>query len=63
MGNFYGACPQTARNFEIRVSIIGAVQGLGVQTNYSGYINQATLSNSPQGLCGILLAAAEMEVQ
>jgi hypothetical protein len=38
------------------------VQGLGVQINYPGYINQLpTLSNSPHGLCAILLAASEME--
>jgi rhamnogalacturonyl hydrolase YesR len=44
-------------------TITDAVQGLSVQSNYTGYVNQATLSNSPQGLCGVLLAAAEMEVQ
>lgn len=43
-------------------SITGAVQGMGVQINYAGYINQLpTLSNSPHGLCAILLAASEME--
>jgi unsaturated rhamnogalacturonyl hydrolase len=45
-------------------TINGAVQGLGVQNNYAGYINQLpTLSNSSHGLCAILLAAAEMEAQ
>jgi hypothetical protein len=35
---------------------------MGVQNNYMGYINQLpTVSNSPHGLCAILLAAAEME--
>jgi hypothetical protein len=43
-------------------TITGAVQGMGVQNNYAGYINQLpTLSNSPHGLCAILLAAAVME--
>jgi len=43
-------------------TITGAVQGMGVQVNYLGYINQLpTLSNSPHGLCAILLAASEME--
>ncbi len=43
-------------------TITGAVQGMGVQVNYAGYINQLpTLSNSPHGLCAILLAASEME--
>lgn len=44
-------------------TITDAVQGLSVQSNYAGYINQTTLSNSSHGLCGILLAAAEMEAQ
>jgi unsaturated rhamnogalacturonyl hydrolase len=44
-------------------TINGAVQGMGVQTSYSGYINQSTLSNSPHGLCAILLAASEMEAR
>jgi len=45
-------------------TITGAVQGMGVQNNYAGYINQLpTLSNSPHGLCAILLAAAEMEAR
>jgi unsaturated rhamnogalacturonyl hydrolase len=44
-------------------TITGAVGGLSVQNDYAGYVNQSTVSNSSQGLCGILLAAAEMEVQ
>jgi len=44
-------------------SINGAVQGMGVQTDYAGYVNQATLSDSPHGLCAILLAASEMEAE
>lgn len=28
-----------------------------------GYINQSTLSDSPHGLCAILLAASEMEAR
>lgn len=44
-------------------TINGAVQGMGVQTNYAGYINQTTLANSPHGLCAILLAASEMEAR
>jgi unsaturated rhamnogalacturonyl hydrolase len=44
-------------------TITGAVQGVSVGNNYASYINQATLSNSPHGLCAILLAAAEMEAQ
>jgi unsaturated rhamnogalacturonyl hydrolase len=44
-------------------AINGAVQGMGVQTSYAGYVSQATLSNSPHGLCAILLAAAEMEAR
>ena len=43
--------------------INGAVQGMGVQTDYAGYINQTALSNSPHGLCAILLAASEMEAR
>jgi unsaturated rhamnogalacturonyl hydrolase len=44
-------------------TINGAVQGMSVQTSYSGYINQTALSNSPHGLCAILLAASEMEAR
>jgi rhamnogalacturonyl hydrolase YesR len=45
-------------------TINGAVQGMGVQTSYAGYINQTpTLSNSPHGLCAVLLAASEMEAR
>ena len=45
-------------------TINGAVQGMGVQTSYAGYVNQTpTLSNSPHGLCAILLAASEMEAR
>ena len=44
-------------------TINGAVQGMGVQTNYAGYLNQTVLSNSPHGLCAILLAASEMEAR
>jgi unsaturated rhamnogalacturonyl hydrolase len=44
-------------------TITDAVEGLSVQNNYAGYVGASTLSNSPQGLCGILLAAAEMEAQ
>ncbi|HSY41989.1 MAG TPA: glycoside hydrolase family 88 protein [Polyangia bacterium] len=44
-------------------TITDAVGGLSVQNNYAGYVNQSTVSNSSQGLCGILLAAAEMEAQ
>jgi rhamnogalacturonyl hydrolase YesR len=44
-------------------TITDAVQGVSVNSNYAAYINQATLSNSSHGLCGILLAAAEMEAQ
>jgi hypothetical protein len=45
-------------------TITGAVKGMGVQVDYAGYINQLpTLSNSPHGLCAILLAASEMEAR
>jgi unsaturated rhamnogalacturonyl hydrolase len=44
-------------------SISGAVRGMGVQNDYAGYVNQTRLSDSPHGLCAILLAAAEMEAQ
>ena len=44
-------------------TITDAVQGVSVNSTYAAYINQTTLSNSSHGLCGILLAAAEMEAQ
>ncbi|HKU42577.1 MAG TPA: glycoside hydrolase family 88 protein [Polyangiales bacterium] len=43
--------------------IRGAVQGMGVQNDYAGYIAQMQLSNSPHGLCAILLASSEMEAR
>jgi unsaturated rhamnogalacturonyl hydrolase len=46
-----------------RPSIQNAVQGMGVQTDYAGYVNQRRLTDSPHGLCAILLAASEMEAQ
>ncbi len=43
-------------------SISGAVHGMGVEDDYAGYVNQTPLvTDSPHGLCAILLAAAEME--
>ena len=47
-------------------SITGAVKGMGVQNNYAGYVATTLmplLSDSPHGLCSILLAASEMEAQ
>lgn len=44
-------------------SITGAVQGMGVQANYADYVNKMVLTNSSHGLCGILLASAEMEAR
>jgi unsaturated rhamnogalacturonyl hydrolase len=38
-----------------------AVQGMGVQSDYSGYVNKERLQNSPHGLCAVLLAASRME--
>ena len=47
-------------------SITGAVKGMGVQNNYAAYVATTLmplLTDSPHGLCAILLAAAEMEAQ
>jgi unsaturated rhamnogalacturonyl hydrolase len=47
-------------------SITGAVKGMGVQNNYAAYVATTMmplLTDSPHGLCAILLAAAEMEAQ
>ncbi len=45
-----------------RPNITAAVHGMGVQDNYAAYLNQLPLlTNSPHGLCAILLAASEME--
>jgi unsaturated rhamnogalacturonyl hydrolase len=41
--------------------ITNAVQGMGVQNNYGAYVNQARLSNSGHGLCGVLMAGSQME--
>jgi unsaturated rhamnogalacturonyl hydrolase len=47
-------------------SITGAVKGMGVQDNYAAYVSTSLmplLTDSPHGLCAILLAASEMEAQ
>jgi hypothetical protein len=36
---------------------------MSVQDNYAGHVGQSRLTNSPHGLCVILLAAAEMEAR
>jgi hypothetical protein len=36
---------------------------MGVEASYAGYVGHKTLSNSPHGLCAILLAASEMEAR
>jgi unsaturated rhamnogalacturonyl hydrolase len=49
-----------------RPSITGAVGGMGVQNNYAGYVATSLmplLTDSPHGLCAIMLAASEMEAQ
>jgi unsaturated rhamnogalacturonyl hydrolase len=45
------------------LTITGAVEGMGVEASYAGYVGHKTLSNSPHGLCAILLAASEMEAR
>jgi unsaturated rhamnogalacturonyl hydrolase len=45
-----------------RPSINGAVHGMSVQNDYAGYLNQLPLlTDSPHGLCAMLLAASEVE--
>jgi unsaturated rhamnogalacturonyl hydrolase len=47
-------------------SITGAVKGMGVQDTYAAYVATTLmplLTDSPHGLCAILLAASEMEAQ
>ena len=39
-----------------------AVEGMGVQPDYAGYVSKRRLQNSPHGLCAILIAASEMEM-
>jgi unsaturated rhamnogalacturonyl hydrolase len=45
------------------ITITEAVEGMGVEISYAGYVGHKKLSNSPHGLCAILLAAAEMEAR
>ncbi len=45
------------------ITITDAVEGMGVEASYAGYVGHKTLSNSPHGLCAILLAASEMEAR
>lgn len=45
-----------------RPSINDAVHGMGVQDDYAHYVNQKPLvTDSPHGLCAVLLAFSEME--
>jgi unsaturated rhamnogalacturonyl hydrolase len=47
-------------------SITGAVKGMGVQNNYAAYVATTLmplLTDSPHGLCAVMLAASEMEAQ
>ncbi|MCC6876781.1 MAG: glycoside hydrolase family 88 protein [Sandaracinaceae bacterium] len=39
----------------------GAVQGMGIQNDYANYVNKPRLTNSSHGLCGVLMAASQME--
>jgi unsaturated rhamnogalacturonyl hydrolase len=39
----------------------GAVQGMGAQKDYAGYVGKTRLENSPHGLCAIQIAASQME--
>jgi unsaturated rhamnogalacturonyl hydrolase len=45
------------------ITITDAVEGMGVEASYAGYVGHKKLSNSPHGLCAILLAASEMEAR
>ena len=45
------------------LTITDTVEGMGVEASYAGYVGHKTLSNSPHGLCAILLAASEMEAR
>jgi unsaturated rhamnogalacturonyl hydrolase len=41
--------------------ISDAVQGMSVQRDYASYVAQMRLSNSAHGLCGVLMAASQMD--
>ena len=59
---FAGLKTKVTYDGQNRPSITGAVHGMGVQTDYAGYLNQMPLlTDSAHGLCAILLAASEME--
>jgi unsaturated rhamnogalacturonyl hydrolase len=42
-------------------TIAGAVEGMGVQTSYTEYVNKERLINSTHGLMAIMLASSQME--
>jgi len=44
-----------------RPVVDGAVEGMGVQASLAGYLGKKRLSDSPHGLCAVLLAASRME--
>jgi unsaturated rhamnogalacturonyl hydrolase len=59
---FAGLQTKVTTDTQGRPSITGAVHGMGVQNDYASYVNQLPLlTDSPHGLCAILLAASEME--
>ncbi len=41
--------------------VTGAVEGMGAQKDLASYLNKKRLSNSPHGLCALLLAATAVE--
>jgi hypothetical protein len=34
---------------------------MGIQNDYASYVNKTRLTNSPHGLCGVSMAASQME--
>ena len=41
--------------------VTGAVEGMGAQKDLASYLNKKRLTNSPHGLCALLLAASALD--
>jgi len=58
---FAGLKPKITNDAKGQPVLSDSVTGMSVQNTYALYVSQAKLTNSPHGLCGILLAASAME--
>src|SRR6185503_1159372 len=56
-----GLVARVTEDAEGRPNVEGAVDGMSVQASVAAYLDKKRLRNSPHGLCGMLLAASQMD--